>query len=501
MPIPIVLVVGGLALAFIPGLPVIEVDSHLILLLVLPPILFQAAIFTPWREFRANLRPISMLAIGLVVATTGAVAIVAVNLIPEFGWGAAFVLGAIISPPDTVAATAIFSRLCINRRTVVVLEGESLINEATGLVIYKFAVAAVVTGAFSIGEATLEFLGLAAGGIAIGAALGYAFIVINGRIGDPTSEITLSILFSYAVYLAAEYAHTSGVLAVVAAGLMRGWHAPEVFSARTRLQAATVWDTLLFLLNGFVFILIGLQLRQVFDGLYGYQWHELLLYSLAVSAVAIAVRMAWVLPSAYIPRLFSRKLREREEPLDWRNASIMGWCGMRGIVSLAAALALPYVTASAVYFPHRDLIIFLTFVVILVTLVFQGLTLGPLIRWLGVGLTTQQWEEEHLARLKIAYAAIEEIDRYAAAAGLAPEMVELVRAEYAARLKQERLVGLTAGGLDEPTRQLRIAAVAAERRRLLKLHREKQIGDEVPHRVQHELDIEEVRLTPLASQH
>ncbi len=501
VPVPIVLVIGGLALAFVPGLPVVEIDPQLMLLLVLPPILFQAAIFMPWREFRANLRPISMLAIGLVVATTGAVAIVAETLIPGFGWGAAFVLGAIVSPPDAVAATAIFSRLRISRRTVVVIEGESLVNDATGLVVYKFAVAAVVTGAFSIGDGALEFLGLAAGGIAIGAVLGYAFIVVNRRIGDPTIEITLSILFSYAVYLAAEYAHTSGVLAVVAAGLMRGWHAPEVFSAQTRLRAATVWDTLLFLLNGFVFILIGLQLRQVFDGLLGYSWHELLLYSLAVSAVAIAVRLAWVLPSAYIPRIFSRRLREREAPLDWRNASIMGWSGMRGIVSLAAALALPYVTDAHVYFPHRDLIIFLTFVVILVTLVFQGLTLAPLIRWLGVGLATQPWEEEHLARLKIAFAAIEEIDRHATEAGLNPEMVETVRAEYAARLKRERLVGLTAGGLDEPTRRLRLAAVAAERRRLLKLHREKQIGDEVLRLVQHELDIEEVRLTPQSAQH
>ncbi len=324
VPVPIVLVIGGLALAFIPGLPVIEIDPHLILLLVLPPVLYHAAIFTPWREFRANLQPISMLAIGLVVATTGAVAVVAATLIPGFGWGAAFVLGAIVSPPDAVAATAVFSRLRINRRTVVVLEGESLVNDATGLVVYKFVVAAVVTGAFSIGHGILEFLALAAIGSAIGVFLGYIFILIHRRIGDPMIEIVISILSAYAIYMVVEYAHGSGVLAVVAAGLMRGWHAPAVFSAQNRMQGTAVWDTLLFLLNGFVFILIGLQMRQVFDGLVGYAWHGLLLYSLAIGGAAIAARLAWVMPSAYIPRLFSRKLRENETPLDWRNASVMG---------------------------------------------------------------------------------------------------------------------------------------------------------------------------------
>ncbi|MGD9538828.1 MAG: Na+/H+ antiporter [Alphaproteobacteria bacterium] len=500
VPIPIVLVLGGLALAFVPGLPTIDIDPHLILLLVLPPILFQAAIFMPWREFRANLRPISMLAVGLVVATTGAVAVAAYYLIPDLGWGAAFVLGAIVSPPDAVAAAAIFSRLRINRRIVVLLEGESLVNDATGLVVYKFAVAAVMTGAFSIGDATLEFLGVAAGGIAIGAVLGYGFIMVNRRIGDSMIEITLSILFAYAIYLLAEYAHTSGVLAVVTAGLMRGWHGPEVFSARTRMQAAAVWDTLIFLLNGFVFVLIGLELRRVFDGLVGFSWSELILYSLAVAAVAIAARIAWVFAGSYLTRVFLKRLREWEEPISWRNTAIMSWCGMRGIVSLAAALALPFVTETYIYFPHRDLIIFLTFVVIVVSLVFQGLTLAPLIRWLRAGVMSDETEQEHLARLKVAFAAIEEIKRYAAEHELPAEFVEPVRKEYSARLKQERLVGLAAGGFDEETRLLRMAAVSAERKRLVKLHRERQIGDEVLRRIQHELDIEELRLTPQSGQ-
>lgn len=501
IPIPVALVVGGLGLAFVPGLPVMQIDPHLILVLVLPPLLFRAAVFTPWREFRANIRPISLLAIGLVVATTGVVAVAAEALIPGLGWGAAFVLGAIISPPDAVASTAIFSRLRLTRRVVTIVEGESLVNDATGLVVYKFAVAAVVTGSFSFGGATLDFLVIAAGGIAMGVALGYLSILVNRRIDDPLIEIALSILFSYAVYLTAEFVHVSGVLAVVAAGLVRGWHAPEVFKAQTRIQAAAVWETLDFLLNSFVFILIGLALKQVFVGLAGYLWWELLLYGLAISAVAILVRIAWVFPGAYLPRLLSGRVRAREAPLGWRNVSIVAWCGMRGIVSLAAALALPYATDAEEQFPARDLVIFLTFVAILVTLVFQGLTLAPLIRWLGVGEPAQLDEEEHLARLKIAYAAIEEIDRRAAAESLRPEVIEPVRGEYAARLKQERLVGLTAGGLDETARVLRLAAVTAERRRLLKLHRERQIGDEVLRRIQHELDIEELRLEPDDERH
>jgi CPA1 family monovalent cation:H+ antiporter len=499
VPMPIALVVGGLVLGFVPGLSTPNINPNLILPLVLPPLLFQAAIFMPWREFRANIRLISLLAIGLVIATTGAVALAAQALIPGLPWAAAFVLGAIISPPDAVAATAIFNRLRLNRRVVVVLEGESLINDATGLVIYKFAVAAVVTGAFSLGETAAGFFAVAAGGIALGAVLGYLFILLNRRTGDSLIEIALSILFAYGVYLLAELAHVSGVLAVVVAGLMRGWHAPEVFTAHNRMQAAAVWETLTFLLNGFVFILIGLELKYVFEGLTGYAWYELLLYALAVSAVAIVVRFAWVFPAAHLARLMFPSLLGHEAQPSWRNTTIVSWCGMRGIVSLAAALALPYFTQDDKAFPHRDLIIFLTFVVILITLVFQGLTIAPLIRWLGVGLTTQPWEEEHLARLKLAYAAIEEIDRHAAEEGLSPERVQAVRGEYVARLRQERLVGLTAGGLDEATRLLRLKAVAAERRRLVKLHRDRQIGDEVLRRVQHELDIEEVRLSPQRS--
>jgi CPA1 family monovalent cation:H+ antiporter len=496
VPIPIALVIGGLGLAFVPGLPTVQIDPNLILLLVLPPVLFRAAVFMPWREFVAQLRPISLLAVGLVVATTGAVALVAEAMVPGVGWGAAFVLGAIISPPDAVAATSVFGRLRLPRRIVTIVEGESLVNDATGLVIYKVAVAAVVTGSYSLGGATAQFFVVALGGIVIGLGLGYLFILVHRRLNDPLIEIALSILSAYAVYLVAEFLHVSGVLAVVAAGLVRGWHAPQVFSAQTRLQAAAVWETLDFLLNGFVFILIGLELKRVFSGLTGFGWTELVFYALAVSAVAVAVRIAWVFPGAYLPRLISPRVRRREADPGWRSVTIVGWCGMRGIVSLAAALALPLATDAELAFPARDLVIFLTFVVIMVTLVFQGLTLGPLIRWLGVGEVAQLDEEEHLARLKLSYAAIEEIDRLAIGESLRQDLVDPVRAEYAARLKQERLVGLSASGLDEAARRLRLAALTAERRRLVKLHRERQIGDQVLRRVQHELDIEELRLNP-----
>jgi CPA1 family monovalent cation:H+ antiporter len=496
VPIPIVLVLGGLVLGFIDGVPRITVDPRLILVIVLPAVLYQAAIFTPWRSFRANLRAISFLAFGLVIATTCAIALAVHTLIPGMPWVAAFVLGAIVSPPDAVAATAIFSRLRINRRTVTILEGESLVNDATGLVVYKFAVAAVLTGTFSPGQAALEFLGVAAGGAALGVALGYLAVQLQRAIKDSLIEIALSIVLAYAIYLAAEAVHLSGVLAVVAAGLVRGWHAPEAFSAQTRLQANAVWETLVFSLNSFVFILIGLELQRVFEGLAGYGTVEILGYSLAISGVAIVVRFAWVFPGLSLQHWLHRRSGGTEPGLGWRNMTIMSWCGMRGIVSLAAALALPYLTDGHEGFPDRSLIIFLTFVLILVTLVFQGLTLAPLIRWLKVGAPSMRGEEENLARLKIAYAAIEEIDRVASSHNLPPESTQPVRAEYAARLTQEQLAHRGPGRVDEATRVLRLAAITAERRRLVKLHRERQIGDEVLHRVQHELDLEELRLIP-----
>jgi len=379
-PYPIALVIGGGALSFVPRLPQFPFDPQFILVLVLPPILYQAALLTSWRDFKANIRPIGLLAIGLVIVTTLAVGTTLKLLIPECPWGAAFVFGAIVSPPDAVAATAILSRLKIPRRVVVVLEGESLVNDASGLVLYKFAVAAVMTGAFSLIEASAEFVGVAAGGIVVGVLLARLFIAVHRRLGDVFIEVLTTLAVPYVAYIVAESLHVSGVLAVVTAGLVRGRYAPVIVSAEMRIIARSVWNMLVFLLNSLIFMLIGIQLSEAVEQLVGYSGGELFMYGMIVSAMAIAVRFAWVYPATFLPRILSPALRAREPAPAEGEAFIMSWCGMRGIVSLAAALALPVTLANGQPFPQRDLIIFLTFIVIAVTLVVQGLSLPPLIR-------------------------------------------------------------------------------------------------------------------------
>ena len=500
LPYPVVLVLGGLALGFVPDLPTIKLDPDFALTFILPPILYQAALFTSWREFRANLRPIGLLAIGLVIATTLTVAGVAHAIVPGMPWAAAFVLGAIVSPPDAVAATAILNRLRIPRRIVAVLEGESLVNDASGLVIYKFAIAAVLTGTFSVTQASGSFLLVGVGGIAVGLVVGWIFIHLHQYVRDAMFEIAISLVLPFVAYLTAEWVHVSGVLAVVAAGLLRGWHAPEVFSAETRIQAQAVWNVIIFLLNSMVFILIGLELSDVLDRLTPYGAGDLVYYAVAVSVTAVLVRFAWVFPATYLPRWLSRSVRESDPAPPWQHIVIVSWVGMRGIVSLAAALALPYLTRDGAAFPARDLIVFLSFAVIFATLVLQGTTLGPLIRWLGVGADSSEEEEERQARMKTAYAAVAELDRLAASGTYEGDMVGPVRAEYHSRINDCDVgkavrAGTDAGGATAARRAIRLQVVAAERRRLIKLRRDRLIGDEVLHRIQRELDLEELRLS------
>ena len=396
-PYPIALVIGGAALGFLPELPQFPFDPQFILVLVLPPILYQAALLTSWRDFKANIRPISLLAVGLVIATTLAVGAALKLVVPEIPWAAAFVLGAIVSPPDAVAATAILTRLNVPRRVVTILEGESLVNDASGLVLYKFAVAAVMTGAFSFLDASAQFVGVAIGGVIIGVLLGRFFVFIHRYLGDVFIEVLMTLSVPYIIYILAESLHVSGVLAVVAAGLVRGRYSPEIVSAEMRIIARSVWNLLVFLLTSLVFILIGLQLSGIIGRLTGYSGMDLVLYGTLVSAVAIAVRFAWIYPATYLPRMVSARLRERDPAPPEAELFIMSWCGMRGIVSLAAALALPLALDGGAPFPGRDLIIFLTFVVIAVTLVLQGLSLALLIRVLRVGTDWSEHEEEQHA--------------------------------------------------------------------------------------------------------
>jgi CPA1 family monovalent cation:H+ antiporter len=494
-PYPIALVVGGGLLGFVPRLPQPQFDPQFTLVLVLPPILYQAALLTSWREFKANIRPIGLLAIGLVIATTLAVGATLKLLIPDIPWAAAFVLGAIVSPPDAVAATAILSRLSIPRQVVTILEGESLVNDATGLVIYKFAVAAVLTGVFSLWQASLEFAGVAIGGIALGFLMGQFFVIVHKYLGDAFIEVLTTIAVPYAAYITAESLHVSGVLAVVAAGIVRGRYAPEIVSAEMRIIARSVWNLLVFSLNCLVFILIGWQLSAIVARLTDYTVAQLFFYGTFVSAVAIVVRFIWIYPAIYLPPIFCAARGESVPVPQEGEVFIMSWCGMRGIVSLAAALALPVELVDGSAFPERDLIIFLTFVVIAVTLVIQGLSLKPLIRRLQVGRDWSIQEEQQRAKMALGKVAIAAIDVVVANDGISNELAERIRAEFAEQITLTVPDGIVLrhSGADDAKR-LRAAAVKAERHELIRLWRENQISDEVLHKIEEDLDYQESRI-------
>jgi Na+/H+ antiporter len=495
LPYPIALVLGGGLLGFVPGLPQLEIDPTFLLVLVLPPILYQAALLTSWRDFKANLRQIGLLAIGLVIVTTLAVGATLKFLIPDIPWAAAFAFGAIVSPPDAVAATAIISKLHMPRRIVTVLEGESLVNDASGLVLYKFAVAAVIAGGFSLFEAGGQFVLISALGVAIGVLIAGGFIFLHRHIGDAFIEVLVSLAIPYIAYVLAEGVHASGVLAVVAAGLVRGRYSPAMVSAEMRILARSVWNILVFMLNSLIFMLIGVQLSGALSRLKGFSGWDLAAYALAISMVAILVRFAWVYVVEYVPAWVMRALGRPANPPLPGEAFIVSWCGMRGIVSLAAALALPTQIDDGNLFPYRDLIIFLTFVVILVTLVVQGLTLAPIIRQVKLGSDHSSREEHDKARFAMCNAAITAIDRMQAE-GAPAELADRLRAEVS-----ERMVAHSAlthqqdsSGTFSAATRIRKSAVRAERDELIRIWRSGEISDEVLHHLEEELDYEESRL-------
>ncbi|MDQ5877901.1 MAG: monovalent cation/hydrogen antiporter [Pseudomonadota bacterium] len=492
-PYPIALVVGGALLGLIPKLPQFPFDPQLILVIVLPPILYQASLLTSWSDFKANIRPISLLAIGLVVATTLAVGLALKLMVPSVPWAAAFVLGAIISPPDAVAATTILSRLNMPRHIVTILEGESLVNDASGLVIYKLAIVAVLTGAFSFAEASAQFALVSVGGVLIGIVLAFVFIAIHRRLGDPFIEVITALIVPYTVYIAAESLHVSGVLAVVAAGLVRGRYSPEIVSAEMRIMARSVWNVLVFMLNSLIFILIGIQMSDVMDNLGRYPLSELLLLGTLISVVAIAVRFLWVFPVAYLPRWLSGNLHEQAPKLRRRELTIISWCGMRGIVSLAAALALPVAMPNGEPFPARDLIIFLTFFVIATTLVGQGLSLTPLIRKLKVGSDWSMAKEQQLVYSAMSSAALAAIDSHLVNTQLLPERVDRLRSEIAGQTVQLASDGQESA-LKDDLLQFRRIVIKAKRAELIRLWRENEISDEVMRHQEEVLDYQEAQL-------
>jgi Na+/H+ antiporter len=494
IPYPILLVLGGLALSLVPGLPDFELPPDIVLIGFLPPLLYIAAFFTPLRDLRANVRPIGLLAIGLVGATTLVVGVVAHSVIDGLPWSAAFVLGAVVSPTDPIAATSIARRLGVPRRLVTIIEGESLVNDATALVFYRVAVAAVLTGSFSLWETGGRLVVNAAAGIAIGLAVGYVVRQVRRRMHDAPSEIAISLLTGYLAYLPAEALGVSAVLAAVTVGIYMGWYTPELTDADTRLQGFAFWTILTFILNAAVFTLIGLQLPVVLDGLDTWSTAELAGAAAAVCAAVVLTRFFFVFPFMYLPK----RVTQRESPArpDW--AIVLSWAGMRGAVSLAAALAIPLETDAGAPFPDRSLIIFLAFCVVVFTLVVQGLSLPFVIRTVAIEEDDLEAREEAKARLRAAEAALARLEELAEEDWTREDTLERTRGLYRFRSDRfaQRLDG-TEGAIEEQSQQyqrLRRELLDAERRAVLELRRAGVISDDVMNRVLRDIALEDVRL-------
>jgi Na+/H+ antiporter len=481
VPYPILLVLGGLALGFIPGVPEVSLPPELVLVGVLPPLLYAASFFTSLRDFRANLKPIGLLAIGLVVATMLGVAAVA-HLATGLSWPASFVLGAVVAPTDPIAATAIARRFGVPRRIVTIVEGESLVNDATALVLYGVAVTAVVTGSFSLLEGGLDFVVSVIGGIAVGLAVGWIVALVRIRLDNIPAEIAISLLTGFLAYIPAQALGVSGVLAAVTVGFYLGWRSPELSTPAMRLQAIAVWETLVFLLNALLFTLIGLQLGPILDELRGETTGDLIIDALVVTATVMLVRIVWVFV-----------LGPRDYP------AVIGWMGMRGAVSLAAALALPLETDAGAPFPGRELIIFLAFIVILGTLVGQGLTLPKLIHWLDLEEDRLEAKEDTKARIYAADAALQRLEELLDEDWVRPETADRLRGLYNFRRSrfQARFDGEDDGSIERQStdfQRLRRELLEAERAAIVGLRREGRISDEVMRRVERDLDLEDSRL-------
>ncbi|WP_236019978.1 Na+/H+ antiporter [Sabulicella rubraurantiaca] len=492
LPPAVALLVGGGALAFVPGLPTVELDPELVLVIFLPPLLMDGAWFTALAPFRRHLGGIASLAVGAVVFTAAIVAVVAKLILPDLPWAACVALGAIVSPPDAISARAVLQRVKLPRRLDTLLEGESLLNDATGLVLFRFAVAAALTGTFSLGEAIGSFAVLVVGGIAVGGAIGAVWVLLLRRLGDDHLMIAASMLVCWASYIAGEMLHVSGVIATVTAGLVCGWYQHVVLTASVRIRALAFWQGMIFLLEAAVFILIGLSLRGVLDRVGGIGVVlEDMAWSVAAVIVAVTVaRFAWVFGSDAILGLLNRAGWRRVEPLGPRAASVMSWAGMSGVVTLAVALTLPETM------PGRDLMLVTAFAVILVTVLVQGTTLGLVIRLAGL-------REDHrskppldlfaaeVAMLKAQFAEVQRLAYDADGSLLHPRLLESYR----------RRATLSAEYVESPEERSRsivahydviLAAVAAGRAELVRLHRARQIDDETLHDLEHDLDLEEL---------
>jgi Na+/H+ antiporter len=491
LPVPLLLVCGGLLLGFVPGLPDVQLAPDLVLVAILPPLLYSAAFFTGLRDLRSNLRPITLLAVGLVVVTTCGVAVVARLAVPELSWAGAFTLGAILSPTDALAATEVLNRISLPRRVVSILEGESLLNDGMALVLYRFAVAAAVSGAFSIWHFAWRLPVNVIGGIAVGLAVAYVVRQVRRRVDDAPTEVSIALLSGYLAYLPATALGVSGVLAAVTIGIYMGWYTPELTTVQTRLSGDAFWGILVFLVNALLFALIGLQLHGIAARL-TITW-PLIGECAAVIAAVVLIRVVWVPVFTYVPRALLRSVRERDPYPPWQAPVVISWAGVRGAVSLAAALALP------VDVPQRDRIVFITFVVILVSLLGPVLTLAPLARAIGLRDDGAIERQEAKARIRAAEAALERIEEIAGDGWAYDDSLDRARGQYRFRTNRflARLTGEDGNGAEERSAQyqrLRRELLDAERSAVVGLRNEGTITEEVMHRVLRDIDLEVSRL-------
>ncbi|WP_316812532.1 Na+/H+ antiporter [Pedobacter heparinus] len=501
---PIFLVIGGLGISFIPGMPVININPDIVFLIFLPPLLFEAAWYTSWNEFWKWRRSIFSLGFGLVLITALAIAYFSVSIIPGFTLAFGFLLGGIISPPDAVAATSVLKGVNMPKRGLTILEGESLVNDAASLTVFRFALAAILTGQFVLQEAVTDFLILAVMGVVVGLVIAHLLYLVL-RYWAKSSNITtpITLIAPYLMYIVAEEFHWSGVLAVVSGGLFLSFRSGDFLNYHTRIQGKEVWATVGFLLNGFVFILIGLELPVIVAGLEGYSMEEAIKYALIISAIVIVARIVLVYISAFVPRMLSSRIRNREKSPGLKLPFIIGWAGMRGVVSLASALAIPLTLSTGEAFPHRNMILFITFVVILVTLVFQGLTLPIFLRLLKVEEIDEHIpEDEQLEtiRMQLAKECVSYLNEHYSA--------EMNQFETIARVKEqlERSIRATERTLIEQSqkeevtsvrklyRQIMLELIDLRRKGLKKMKATKKYDHEVLRDMEDNLDLEEARL-------
>jgi monovalent cation/hydrogen antiporter len=501
IPSAILLVIVGVILALIPGLPTVKLAPDVLLLIILPPLIYSSAVAMSWREFKFNLRPISLLAVGCVLFTTVATAAVAHYWL-GFSWPVGFVLGAIVSPPDAVAPLSIARNMQLPRRLVVILEGEGLANDASALILYRLAVVAVSSGAFSLGQAAGTFAAIVCGEILWGIGVGWLMLRLRRWVHDPSIEIVLSILTPFAAYWPPEHLGGSGVLATVTAGLYISWNGLRLISAATRLQGIFFWSLLIYLIEGFVFLITGLQARTLIAGIHGSSLSDLARSAALVCAVVVVARFIWMFPATYVPRWLSPRLARTDPSPPWQWPFALAFTGIRGTVSLVAALAIPLSTDDGGYFPQRDRILFLTFSVILVTLVGQGLLLPAVMRMLGLanaGRRERHAErvQEFAARRQAIEAAIQRLNELAGEQELTHDLVRALRTRLRDRLKHADHRSDDEGGHEPAIKlheEVECRLIAAERQRINDLYRDGKLKDEARRRIERELDLREAQL-------